>query len=127
MLISSVRAFAAAGDSPHVVVVGTFETELDLFSNSVWVPARTGQPGGRYHHASDGQGLSQLRQAPRVRQLAEPLDGRHPAALQPEPAEGADPGAERRDCARLRLRPVPEEQQGHQGRIGTLASLATGG
>ena len=57
---------------------------------------------------SDGQGLSQLRQASRIRQLAKPLDGRHPAALQPEPAEGPDPGGGRRHAARLRLRALPE-------------------
>ena len=45
-----------------------------------------------------GQGLSQLRQAPGVRELAKPLDGRHQAALQPEPPEGPDPRRERRDA-----------------------------
>ena len=34
-----------------------------------------------------GQGLSQLRQGSRLRQQPQPLDGRHQAALRPEPAE----------------------------------------
>ena len=65
---------------------------------------------------ADGQGLSQLRQGPGVRQLAQPLDGRDPAALQPEPAEGPD-RRRRPPAPRLRLHPLPEVEQGHQARL----------
>ena len=71
-------------------------------------------PRGRYHAASDGQGMSQLRQEARGRKLAQPLDGRDPPPLQPEPPEGADRRG-LRPPPRLRLHPLPEGQQGHQG------------
>ena len=73
---------------------------------------------------ADGQGLSQLWQAPRLRQLAQPFDGRDPAALQPEPPEGPHPGAGRRDAACLRLRTLPEVEQDHQSRLTTQESGA---
>ena len=46
-------------------------------------------PRDRYTSRRDGQGLSQLRQGPGVREQPQPLDGRHPAPLRPEPPEGA--------------------------------------
>ena len=59
----------------------------------------------RYHHAPDGQGLSQLRQRP-PSATPEPLDGGHAAALQPEPCEGADPGRQHL-APGIRLRALP--------------------
>src|SRR5215212_6819340 len=42
--------------------------------------------------AAHGQGLSLMRQGPRVRTEPESLDGRDQAPLQPEPSEGPDHG-----------------------------------
>ena len=62
----------------------------------------------------DGQGMSQLRQGPGVRSEPQPLDGRHQAALRPEPAEGQDPRRQGA-AARVRLHALPESRQGHEG------------
>ncbi len=52
--------------------------------------------GDLYHPRPDGQGMPQLRQGTGVRPVPKPLDGRHQAALRPEPAEGADPKSGRK-------------------------------
>src|SRR5581483_1490717 len=89
-------------------------------------PARAARHRGalrlrRPHVRDDGAGAGalgrrQARPGPGVRELAQPLDGRHPAALQPEPPEG--PHRRRRPPpARLRLHALPEGGQGHEGAL----------
>jgi hypothetical protein len=75
---------------------------------------------------ADGQGLPQLREAPGVRKLAEPFDGRDPAALQPESPEGPNPGRGGRDPPRLCLRALPEVEQGDEGRLGSRFAIDGG-
>ena len=53
-------------------------------------PGLTRAAPATMHASLYGQGMSQLRQGTCVRQLPEPLDGRHQAALRSEPAEGPD-------------------------------------
>src|SRR5919108_183078 len=67
--------------------------------------------------ARDGPYLSLLRQASGLRPEPLALNGRHEAALRREPAEGPDL-RRRRSQARLRLHPLPEGGQGHQGLAG---------
>ncbi len=69
---------------------------------------------------ADGKGVSQLRQGTGVRPEPQPLDGRDQAALRPQPAEGQDHGRGR-SAARVRLHPLPESRQGHQGRLALRA------
>src|SRR4051794_21988844 len=84
-------------------------------------PART----VLYTAGRDGQGLSQLREEAGVRPEPQPLDGRHEAALQPEPPEGADP-RRCRAAPGVRLHPLPEGRQGHQSPVTPPAVAARG-
>src|SRR5215207_7678227 len=70
--------------------------------------------------ARNGPYLSLLRQAPRLRAEPLALHGRHQAALRCEPAEGPHLRSGRAE-ARLRLHPLPEGGQGHQGVAGRPA------
>src|SRR3954471_7584150 len=72
--------------------------------------------------ARHGQGLSFLREGSRVRPEPQPLDGGHQAPLQPEPSEGPDHGW-LRAAPGLRLHPLPEGRQGHEGTLRDPALL----
>ena len=61
-----------------------------------------------------GESLLFLREAPELRQRAQPLFARHSPALEPEPAEDTDPGRQVHQ-ARLRLYLLPEGFQGSKG------------
>src|SRR5215217_420918 len=67
-----------------------------------------------------GSYLSLLRQAPGIRPEPVALDGRHETALRREPAEGPHLRS-RRTEARVRLHPLPQGGQGHQGVAGRPA------
>ena len=54
-------------------------------------PGTLPERAARYTAPSHGEGLSQLRSGPGIRQQPKPLDGRHQASLRSEPPEGADP------------------------------------
>ena len=62
------------------------------------------------------KGLLLVQEGPRVRQQPQPLDGRHPPALQPQPSEGPHRRG-RISVARIRLYPLPQSRQSHQGRL----------
>src|SRR3954471_10169312 len=63
-----------------------------------------------------GQGLSLVREGSRVRAESQPLHGRDEAPLQPEPSEGPDHGWLRAPTG-VRVHPLPEGRQGHQGTL----------
>ena len=65
------------------------------------------------------QGLRILRQEAVVREQPKPLDGRDPAPLQPEPAEGSR-APERRRQAGLRVHEVPQGRQGPESGLAPL-------
>src|SRR3954470_9136755 len=69
-----------------------------------------------------GQGLSLVREGSRVRPESQPLYGRDEAPLQPEPSEGPDHGWLRAPSG-VRLHPLPEGRQGHQGTLRDPALL----
>ena len=73
---------------------------------------RTARGGFRYHPKPHVQDLLTLREEARLRQQPKPLDGRHEAAVQPEPPAGPD-DARRQGDARLRLHALPQGRQGH--------------
>src|SRR5918999_4745598 len=62
----------------------------------------------------DVEGLRSLRKGARVRSLAEPLDDRDQAAVQPEPPTRAHPRKRRRPT-RVRVCAVPEERASPEG------------
>src|SRR3954471_11862121 len=72
--------------------------------------------------ARHGQGLSFVREGSRVRPESQPLDGGHQATLQPEPSEGPDHGWLRASPG-VRVHPLPEGRQGHQGALRAPALL----
>src|SRR3954452_5639261 len=57
-----------------------------------------------------------------VRPESQPLDGSAPASLQPEPSEGPDHGW-LRAAPGVRVHPLPEGRQGHQGALRDPALL----
>src|SRR3954447_4850289 len=69
-----------------------------------------------------GQGLSLVREGPRVRTESQPLDGGHQATLQPEPSEGPDHGW-LRAAPGVCVHPLPEGRQGHQSALRDPALL----
>src|SRR5262249_17518144 len=71
------------------------------------------------------QGLLSLWQEARVRKQPLALDGRDQAAVQPEPP-ARPPARQRREEARLRLHPLPQGQQGAEGRLAPPATFAKG-
>jgi hypothetical protein len=70
--------------------------------------------------------MPQLRQGTRVRSVPKPLDGRHQAPLRPEPPKGPDP-RERPPPPCLRVHPLPQGRQGHQGRLERRKAARKGG
>src|SRR5262249_26577975 len=70
----------------------------------------------RLHWPADVQGLLSLRQEAHVRAQPLSLDGRHEAALRPESPAGPRSRGRRRPAS-VRLYAVPEEREGHQGRL----------
>jgi hypothetical protein len=72
-----------ADDAAAALIAESWVTHATRFATlgaGGWRP-RSGRVLTGYHLASDGQGLLQLRQEAVLRKLAQPLDGRHPAAL----------------------------------------------
>src|SRR4029079_18611837 len=67
------------------------------------------------------EGLRDLQQEARVREQPEPLDGRHQAALQPEPAAHPHP-SERLAHPGIRLHPLPEERPRAESGLAALAA-----
>src|SRR4051812_25811442 len=87
------------------------------------IPATLPTGDARYTGRRHGQGVSQLREGPRLREQPQPLHGGDEAPLRPEPAEGPDP--RRQDAApRVRLHALPQGRQGHQGRLAGARSPA---
>src|SRR4051794_29774271 len=87
------------------------------------IPATLPRGDARYTGRRHGQGVSQLREGPRLREQPQPLHGGDEAPLRPEPPEGADP--RRQDAApRVRLHALPQGRQGHQGRLAGARSPA---
>src|SRR3954453_23007178 len=68
------------------------------------------------------QGLLSLWQEARVRKQPLALDSRDQAAVQSEPPARPSP-RERREEARVRLHPLPQGQQGAEGRLGRSAAF----
>src|SRR3984885_2841711 len=64
--------------------------------------------------------MSRVQQGAGLRQQSKPLDGRHEAPLQPEPAAGPD-RRQRYAAKGLRVHALPQGRKGHQGR-GTAAA-----
>src|SRR3954468_11101183 len=87
------------------------------------IPATLPTGDARYTGPRHGQGVSQLREGPRLREQPQPHHGGDEAPLRPEPAEGPDP--RRQDAApRVRLHALPQGRQGHQGRLAGARSPA---
>src|SRR3954469_14750708 len=79
------------------------------------MPGR-GEHGHRLCWPAYGEGLSLVREGSRVRPESQPLYGRDEAPLQPEPSEGPDHGWLRAPTG-VRVHPLPEGRQGHQGTL----------
>ena len=71
------------------------------------------------------KGLSRLRKGSLLRPLPQPLDGRHQSPVRSEPA--ARPDRRRRHAAsRVRLHPLPQGRQGHQGPLRASGRAVSG-
>src|SRR3954452_19885369 len=79
------------------------------------MPGR-GEHGHRLCWPAYGEGLSLVREGSRVRPESQPLYGCDEAPLQPEPSEGPDHGWLRAPTG-VRVHPLPEGRQGHQGTL----------
>ena len=88
----------------------------DVFSHLARPRRAAGEPGRRIRYTARPhvQGLRHLREEARLRQQPQPLDGRHEAPLQPEPAARPRPPRRTRD-ARVRLHALPQGRQGPEG------------
>ena len=81
---------------------------------------RMGAFGVRYNPQPHVQDLLTLREEARLRKQPKPLDGRHQAPLQPEPAAGPD-DARRQGDAGVRVHALPQGRQSHQGDLASGA------